>query len=1144
MTNQEFLAHLSTLGIRVWAAGDRLRCSAPKGALTSDLRAELARRRDELLALDRTSHDPQSGRLGRLPRTDPIPLSFAQERLWFLDRFAPQSPIYNVPTALRLRGELNVEALESSLGEIIQRHDALRTVFPDVGGRPTQVIEPPRADTITLVDLRQLPRHERNAEANRLSRVEAQRPFDLADGPLYRVSLFRLDDRHWVLLIVLHHIVADAWSLGILQTELMTLYRARVTGTGAELPPLDIQYPDYARWQRQSLANEVLESHLTYWRERLGGRVPLLELPTDRPRPAIRTFQGATVTHDLPRALADAVAELGRRQDVTLFMTLLAAFKILLFRYTEQPDIVIGSPVADRTRVETEPLIGCFVNTLVLRTDLAGRPSVRALLTRIRETTLGAYAHQELPFEKLVEALRPERDLGHAPLFQIMFGLQNVPTPVLELPGMTVTPLDIDAGAARVDLTVLCAETPAGLRTWWEYNTDLFDAGTIHRMIGHFGAILEGMTRNPEQLVDELPMLSAAERRELLAEWSPTPIRYPKGPTIHQRFEEQVELTPDAPAVTCDRRTLTYAELNRRANQLAHVLGALGVTRGQLVGLYADRSLELAVGVLGILKAGGAYVPLDPAYPPDRVAFMLEDAGVSVLVTDGQTPDELSPDPRVVSVDTRRALDERKDVDVNPTPRSTADDPAYVIYTSGSTGRPKGVVVSHYNVLRLFQATAAWFRFGPDETWTMFHSPAFDFSVWEMWGALLHGGRLVIVPHWLSRAPEAFLELLERERVTVLNQTPSAFWTLLQAEESRGVPSALSLRLVIFGGESLDVRRLKPWIARHGDARPRLVNMYGITETTVHVTYRPITAADLVDTVGSPIGRPIPDLELCVLDPRGHPVPVGVPGELYVGGAGLSLGYLGRPQLTAERFVTLSHPELASGRFYRTGDLVRYRDNGDLEYLGRLDHQVKIRGYRIELGEIETVLRAHPGVREAAVRASEDTTGGGRLIAYVVANHSAPPTVAELQAHLRRSLPDSMVPAAFVFLEALPITASGKLDRDALPMPDRSRPDLSNTFVEPRTTTERLLADIWRTVLDLARVGVDDNFFDLGGHSLLCVRVHAMLRDRLGAEVPIVRLFQSPTIRSLAEFLDGDAPVPTHDDAKRRGSRQRDALRR
>jgi amino acid adenylation domain-containing protein len=1049
------------------------------------------------------------------------PLSFAQQRLWFLDQLQRGSPLYNVPYSFQLIGRLNTAALIQSLNEVVHRHESLRTTFLVAEGQPIQVIAPRLTINLPVIDLSSRPVNERHAEALRLATEEALRPFDLSRGPLLRVTLLRLDQQEHVLLLTIHHIVSDGWSTAVLFRELSALYAASSTGKLATLPELPIQYADFAAWQREWLQGEVLKEQLSYWKKQLAGSPARLELPTDRARPAVQSFHGARQAMALPQALTNGLKALSRQEGVTLFMTLLAAFQTLLHRHTGQEDIIVGSPIAGRNRAEIEGLIGFFVNTLVLRTDFSGDPSFRELLGRVRKVALDAYGHQDVPFEKLVEDLHPQRNFSHSPLFQVFFALQNAPMTELTLAGLTVNRRRVDRETATFDLSLLMTEETGYLNAAIEYNVDLFDGPTIARMLGHFQTLLEGIVSNPDGRLSELPLLTQAERQQLLVEWNDTKKDYVTDKCIHELFEAQVEQSPDAVAVIFEDEEVTYRELNARANRLAHYLGDLGVGPDTLVGICMERSLDMVVGLTAILKAGGAYVPLDPAYPQDRLAFMLEDSEVPILLTQKRLVSVLPPySGQVVCLDNVIETDavEAARILSNPVKGITPDNLAYVIYTSGSTGKPKGVLINHSNVTRLLHATHSWFHFDHNDVWTLFHSYAFDFSVWEMWGALLYGGRLVVVPYWASRSPEMFYTLLSEKNVTVLNQTPSAFRQLIQAEASSIEPDELALRLVIFGGEALDFRVLRPWLDRHGDRRPRLVNMYGITETTVHVTYRPITAADLSGSRDSLIGVKIPDLEVYVLDQNQNPVPIGVPGELCVGGAGVGRGYLKRPELTAERFIPNPFRPGQGERLYRSGDLVRYLPNRDIEYVGRIDSQVKIRGFRIELGEIEAILSQHAAVREVVVVLREDETTEKRLVAYMVSTEQAP-TVSELNGFLRQRLPEYMVPASFVFLDALPLTPNGKVDRRNLPAPNQCRPVQESPFVAPRSPVEELLAKIWAELLKLDRVGIHDNFFDLGGHSLLVTQVASRIQQAFQVHLPLRTLFDAPTIADLSAAI-------------------------
>jgi amino acid adenylation domain-containing protein len=1106
-----------------------------------------------------------------LPRTGDLPLSSTQQRLWFLDQLQPGSPVYNIPRGVRMAGALDVHALVRSLNQIIARHEALRTTFATVDGEPIQVIATTLQLDLPIVDLRALPDAAREQAAWQILRAQAQRPFVLTRGPLIRALLLRLAADTHMLLLTLHHTVGDIWSLGVLVRELAALYSNATTGTPASLPILPIQYADYAIWQRTWLQSAAFPPHLNYWTAQLAGTAQLV-LPTDRPRPPVQSFNGTRLLLLLPNSLTEPLAALGRRTQSTLFMVLLAAFQTLLHRYTGQHDIAVGSPIAGRSRVETERLIGYFANTLVLRAQLPAQPTFLALLDQVRMLALNAYAHQDVPFEQLVEALRPTRDLRYNPLFQVLFGLHNTPLPELVLPGLTLTLLEIYSPTARFDLALDLWEVHEGLRGSFEYNTDLFDATTILRMRGHFETLLASILAAPAQRLDALALLRPAERSQLLVEWPATQRPFPADQCIHQIFAEHAAYTPDAVAVILpagpdDRygtdQRLTYAELDARANQLARHLRRLGVGPEALAGICLERTLALPLAILGVLKAGSAYVPLDPDYPRERLRFMLEDSRAQVLITDSIydlqfTIDDLEEsdttivhrkskivhlraDWPLIARESPAALGDRQSEIVNP------DNLAYVIYTSGSTGTPKGVMVSHRSVVNL-QHHAYPSSLAPDtrDVWTLVHSYAFDFSVWELWGPLLHGGGLVLVPRAITQAPTAFYQLLVDQQVTVLNQTPSALRQLVAARQMIADQPALRLRWLICGGEGFPADLAGPV----SDWQVPLWNYYGPTEATVWATAQPIMGA----AAAVPIGRPLANMQVYVLDAALRPVPIGVAGELYIGGVGLARGYRQRPDLTAERFVpnpncrlqiadcrlddpTIGYRLSAIGyRLYRTGDLVRYQPDGTLVFLERIDQQVKLRGYRIELDEIAAVLHAHPAVRAAVVAARTDRPGETRLVAYVVPtddegrmtnDESADSSLIlrpsslspELRAFLASHLPDYMLPAAFVFLDALPLSPNGKVDRRALPAPDGSRPELATSYVAPQSGMEQAIASVWQAVLLVEKVGANDNFFDLGGSSIHLVRVHSKLQQLFEREIPLVDMFKHPTTSALASYL-------------------------
>ncbi len=1058
----------------------------------------------------------KQGKLGNA-----FPLSYAQQRLWFLQQLEPESTAYHIPAAVRLKGQLNIEALEKSFNEIIKRHEILRTTFTTINGTPMQVVSSQSNVKLKQTDLSALPPEEREARMRELLESENNRPFDLTKGPLLRLHLIKIADDEHVLHILMHHIISDGWSVNVFVKEFSQLYGAFLKGQSPTLPQLKIQYADFAVWQKKKLESEIKEKQLTYWKQKLGGSLPVLELPSDHPRPAVKSYRGSHRKGSITGSVVQEIRRIASEQQTTVFMTLLAAFYALLYRYTQQEDLCVGIPIANRNRAETEGLIGFFVNTLVLRNDLSDEPNFIELLKRTRDVSLEAFSHQDLPFEMLVEELQPERNMSHTPLFQVMFVFQNAAEGKLELPGLQVEPVPLGNENAKFDLTLTVSETPDSFLLDIEYDTDLFEPSTIDRMLTHYNILLHSLVEHPQTPVSQLNMLSEEERRLLLDEWVPKGVYFPPEKCVHHIFEEQVEKFPQRIALTFEDQHITYAELNTRANRLARYLIKQGVQPDDLVAIYSERAPHLLVAILAVLKAGAAYLPIDPVYPPERVQFMLDDAQARIVLTQSELRPQLTlNDHQVFLLDDDWSKVERESAE-NPQTKVNPDHLIYVIYTSGSTGKPKGTLITHYNVVRLFQATDHWYHFNESDVWTLFHSYAFDFSVWEIWGALLYGGRLVIVPQMTARSPEQFYRLLIEQKVTVLNQTPSAFRQLIQAEEQVGQPPfKTDLRYIIFGGEALELNSLRPWFEKHGDRQPQLINMYGITETTVHVTYRPVSLEDVEANKGSVIGQPIPDLPVYILDKHLQPAPIGVPGEICVAGAGLARGYLKRPELTSTKFVPHPFSDQPDARLYRSGDLARYLEDGDIEYIGRIDNQIKIRGFRIELGEIETLLAKHPDIRECLVTTAKDTRGDAIIAAYFVPEKGREITSHQLRDYLREKLPEYMVPSAFVMLDAFPLTPNGKIDRKALPDPSLHRLDLQREYVAPKTPTEEILAQIFAEILQVPQVGSNDHFFELGGHSLLATQLASRIRDALGVDVPLKILFEHPVVHELGRAID------------------------
>jgi amino acid adenylation domain-containing protein len=1055
-----------------------------------------------------------------LPAGTPRPLSFAQQRLWFLDRFLPGAPLYSMPVLHRLTGPLHVGVLAATVAALAERHESLRTVFTDAGGEPAQVVLPSAA-RLPVIDLTALPGPLRRRQAERLTGEEARRPFDLTAGPLLRPALLRLEPAEHLLLLFTHHIVSDGWSIGVMARDLSELYGAFAAGRPAGLPALPVQYADFAVWQREWLQGEALASQLAYWRERLDGHPGTLDLPTDRPRPALQTYRGAIEHLPLSDSLADGLRRLGRRRGATLFMVLLAAFQALLARFTGQDDVLVGSPLAGRVRPEVENLIGFFINTLPLRSRAAGDPPFADLLAQVRETAMGAYVHQDLPFERIVEELEPERDLSQGPLFQVMFALQNAGGPALDLgPGLRAEPVEAQTGTAKFFLSLFVHEAGAALSTEMEYASDLFDPPTVRRLLNHWQTLLAAVAASPEERLSGLPLLSGPERFQILVEWGASAPGWRGESTIHEMLSRQAALTPEAVAVEyCDGR-LTYRELDRRANGLAHRLVALGAGGEAPVGVCMQRSLDLPVALLAVLKAGSAYLPIDPDYPRERLDLMLADAGARVLLADAAGGAAFAGRPGgPVCV----LVGGAGDAETAPRAFAAADSLAYMIYTSGSTGRPKGVAVPHRGVLRLALETS-FAELGPGEVMLLFSSISFDVSTFEIWDCLLNGGRLVVAP--AAASIQEMAAVVERRGVTTLWLTAALFHLAVENHLS----SLRGVRQLLAGGDVVP-----PGAARRCmEAIPglRLINGYGPTEnTTFTATWSTTDPAAVGASV--PIGRPIPGTDAYVLDRHLQPVPAGAVGELYTGGSGLARGYHRRPDLTAERFVPHPFSAAPGERLYRTGDLVRHRPDGALDFLGRADRQVKVRGFRIEPAEVEAVLAGHPQVREAAVvavRGGADEPGDERLVAWVVPVDEARPLPAELRSWLGERLPPYMVPSTFALLQEMPATPNGKLDRAAL---TAVAPPPEAVFEAPRSPLEEIVAGAWAEVLKVERVGLHDHFFDLGGHSLLGAVLLSRLRTALGVDILLRAFFQEPTVAGLARLAEsarleqrGIAPRP------------------
>ncbi|HYG62210.1 MAG TPA: amino acid adenylation domain-containing protein, partial [Thermoanaerobaculia bacterium] len=1055
-----------------------------------------------------------------VPRGGELPLSFSQERLWFIDRLRPGITAYNIFGAVRMRGDLDVAVLESCFDELARRHEVLRTTFTEINGRPSQIINPPSSIRVPLVDLTALPEEGRHALAQRLGNEEAQRPFDLVRGPLLRGVLLRIGGRDHLLALTAHHIVYDVWSRELLVRELGTLYEAFWHGRPSPLPVLPVQYADFASWQRSWMQGDVLAAQLNYWKEKLAGLSGGSELPGDRPRPAVQSFRGARALLELPAEVTAALSGVARKSGATLFMALLAGFYGSLRRMTGDDDVAVGTPIANRNRAETEGLIGFFVNTLVFRASAAGDPTFRELLARTRETALGGYSHQDVAFEQLVNELKPRRDTSRQPMFQILFNfLTNYRPVVMELPGLVLSPEPNHSGATQFDLILSMYELDGSLHFSADYSSDLYDAPTMARMLGQYANVLADAARRPDVRLSRIALVGEPERHQLLREWDDTEHRFSsQGLCIHHLFAAQAAATPEAPAVSAGGTPWTYAELDRRSSALAASLRRLGVGPETRVGLYLERSPEIVAALLAVLKAGGAYVPLDPSYPEDRLRFMLEHSGARVVVTQpslsgrlGGAVQELTLGPGTWDASPIEGEE----------PYPDPEHLAYLIYTSGSTGRPKGVMVNHRTLVASTLARMAYYKEVP-RSFLLLSSFAFDSSVAGIFGTLCTGGKLVVSPPGLAENPERLTELIRHEEVSDFLCVPSLYSHLVER------PELADIRGVVVAGEACPADLVDLHFRLH--PRAGLWNEYGPTEGTVWSSVYAFRPWDRLERV--PIGRPIAGVLLYVLDEAGEVAPLGVPGELFVGGACVARGYEGRPELTAEKFVPDPFGPEPGGRLYRTGDLVRYLPGGDLLFLGRIDQQVKVRGYRIELEEIEAVLRQHQALREAVVVPLEARKKGAeaadtgapqyqRLAAYVVARQGEPaPQAAALRAFLKERLPEYMIPHGIVVLPELPLSPNGKVDRRALAAAGGEAFAPTVPYVAPRNAMEGRLVEIWKELLEVDRVGVQDSFFDLGGHSLLTTRLISRVRDAFQVEVPLQTFFEEPTVAGLGQSIE------------------------
>ncbi|MBO1051113.1 MAG: amino acid adenylation domain-containing protein [Dolichospermum sp. DET73] len=1071
---------------------------------------------DSLSLVSNSTNTPQDI-ISHLTHRENLPLSFSQSRLWFLDLLEPNTPAYNISVAFRLDGNLNQEALHQSLQIIIQRHEVLRTTFDSQDGVPIQVIHEFLEVPLTVTNLSHLDSQTQQETLKNAVKEVIISPFNLRKLPLLRVHLYQLSEDVYIFVLVIHHIISDAWSLGLMIKELSLSYTALCQDNIKSLSPLSIQYADFANWQRTTFEQTQLPAQLAYWKQKLAGATEVLQLPTDYPRPPVVSHQGSAVSFTINKQTSEKLQKLCESQGATLFMGLLGVFSILLMRYSGQEDLLIGTPIANRNRKQVEDLIGFFVNTLVIRNDLSGNPNFINLLSRIKEETLQAYAYQDVPFERIVEELHPERNLSHHPLFQVMFVLQNTPMGKLELPNLQLTPWKLEQAVSKFDLTLLMTETQQGIEGTWEYRTDLFNVATINRMIGHFQTLLDSIVTQPEQRINELYILTPNEQNQLLVQWNQTQVNYPQDKCLHQLFELQVEKTPNAVAMVFKNQTLSYQELNQRANQLAHCLQSLEVKPDVLVGICIERSLEMVIGLLGILKAGGAYVPIDPNYPQERLNFMLEDAQISILLTQQELLENLNIPAinKIICLDTEWEIIAQESTE-NFSSHVVGENLAYLIYTSGSSGKPKGVMIPHHAICNHMLWMQATFSFQETDKVLQKTPFSFDASVWEFYAPLLTGGQLIVAEKGGHQDSVYLLKLISEQQVTIVQLVPSLLQMLL---EQGGIEACKSLKHIFCGGEPLSVVLEQRLLSK---LNVNLHNFYGPTEACIDATFW--TCKNEINQQIVPIGRPIANTQIYILDSHLQPVPIGVPGELHIGGLGLARGYFHRPELNNDKFIPHPFSHQPGARLYKTGDLVRYLPDGNIEFLGRIDHQVKIRGFRIELGEIETALSQHPDVLNSVVITSTDSFGSNCLIAYIVTQQQPLISSGIWRDFLKAKLPDYMIPSNFVILDHLPLTPNGKVDRKALSTLSVDRNIDSDQQISPRTPLEYKLVEIWEEILKVSPIGVTENFFDLGGHSLLAIRLIAAIEQKLKCNLPVVSLFREGTIEKIATLLEQEKP--------------------
>jgi amino acid adenylation domain-containing protein len=1071
-------------------------------------------------------------------------VSSSQQAMWFLYKMMPNSSAYNLKHAVRVKTSIDADLLKKAMEVIVRRHPILRTTYSDFKGKMIKTVQktnPPSCFYFEEIDATSF----KKEELEQYFKEKCDEPFDLEKGPIIKGFLIKVSSGDSIFLLSVHHIASDFATLEIIQKELGVVYTDLRNGKDISLPVSSLKYADFAKQEAKFLCSENIKMLREYWIDKLSGDLPVLNLPIDKPQPKIVSQRGKLVQFKINKDLASKVKQLAVSCHTTPYRLFMAAYYLLLHRYTGQTDIIIGSPVSLREKTNFQDTVGYFVNMLPFRVNLDNNPSFDELLSRVHDVVLGGLKNAKYPFSRTVAELQPNRDLNRSPIFQASFTMLRSKDESLagrakfylggsdtrlKFGELEIESFEFTDYASQYALSLFMEEAHEEYCLWFLYQTDLFFNSTIEQMARHFTNILSEVSENHNEKIEQYNVISLEERDRVLHVWNSRDVVYSKDVCIHELIEKQALEDPEAIAVSFGDSTLSYRELDQKSNQLGRFLRRHGVTSGMMVPICLEPSIEMIICVIGILKSGGAYVPLNPDYPRDRISTILEEVQPVVVISQSKIIERvLKHSAELLVIDKQWEMVNREETGALDN-LTNPEDTAYIIYTSGSTGKPKGVMVSHYNVVRLCKATENWYQFGKKDAWTLFHSFAFDFSVWEIFGALVYGGKLVVVPYFITRSPDDFYKLLSKEKVTVLNQTPSAFRQLIRVDQKLHEVYKLSLRYVIFGGEALELKTLEPWLERHGDKMPQLVNMYGITETTVHVTYRPITLEDVKNGSGSVIGIPIPDLQVYILDENKNIVPNGCCGEIYVGGAGVANGYFKRNDLTKEVFLEDFINQIDGNRLYRSGDLARYLQNGDIEYLGRIDHQVKIRGFRIELGDIEAKILEFPGVCEVVVIVREDTADDKRLTAYIVMNENAFLDTGKLRIFLKERIPEYMVPAAFVKLFSIPMTSNGKVDRKLLPVPIAQNRNEGMKFIELRTELEKTIATIWKTVLDIEYIGLENNFFDLGGNSMLIVEAHSMMQSEICQDIEIVDLFRFTTIKSLTAFIEEKRNSSTEND--------------